>query len=307
MKRFIDKEIKLILKTFNFTNVIGLSRSTLATGTLLTLLFNPSSNFLYILKNGDYASPILAENSLRNQINFFLLFGNEYLTLMKYFACLLLILVISGFYPRITSFFHWWITWSFMLFSSAIDGGDQLANNISLLFIFVCLFDNRKNHWQTKSYSNQTNKISGFFFIQIIKLQAALVYFHASIGKLPVTEWANGTAVYYWFNNAAFGLPNYLKYPFDFILTDSFGVALISYGTIIFEIILFLCLTMPLKYRRKIFLPALLFHFSIIVVHGIFSFFFSMASLLIIYLLNYNTNINFKHIVKWRNKTIYLP
>lgn len=290
----LDTELTRIANDFAFTNVIGLSRSILAIGTLLTLLNNPVSNFFYRLTNGDPSSPILLENSIRNKVNLFLILGFDYVWIMKIFAILVLLLVISGYYPKISSVFHWWVAWSFMSFSSAIDGGDQIANNLSLLFIPICFLDNRKNHWDIPKENSILRRFSGFYFIQIIRLQVALIYFHASVGKLPVIEWAEGTAVYYWFNNGAFGLPGYLHTILDPLLSNSFFVMCFSYGTIIFELVLFLCFTMPIKYRKQFFLLAIIFHGSIIFFHGIFSFFFSMAACLIIFLKDYNHPIKFK-------------
>jgi antimicrobial peptide system SdpB family protein len=288
----LDLQLINISSNFNFSNVIGLSRSILALGTLLTLVANPISNFLYINKTGNLASPMLLENTIKNKINFFMLFGAEYAYLMKYFAIIILFFVISGFYIKISSVLHWWIVWSFMMFSSAIDGGDQITNNLAMFFIPICFLDKRKNHWEKPKQNGLIQNFSGLFIIQLIRFQVAIIYFHASIGKFNVTEWADGTAIYYWLNNSAFGMPRFFHSFMDSVLSNSFLVVFLTYGTIIFELMLFLALTMQIRYRKYLITPALTFHFFIIIYHGIFSFFFAMMSALLIYLYDYNKNIN---------------
>lgn len=296
----LNEKINKIITEFQFTNVLGLSRSILAFGTLLTLCFNPVSNLLYILDDGSQLDSVLPKTDFINSINFFLLLGEEYAFIMRYVGIVILIFVIIGIYPKITSILHWWVAWSFMMFSSAIDGGDQIANNISFIFIFICWLDNRNNHWETLKIDNfSLRKISGYYFIQLIRLQTAIIYFHASVGKFPIQEWVEGTAVYYWFNNAVFGMPYYIKVILNPILTNDIGVALLTYGTLLFELVLFLCFVMPKQYRKYFFIPAVIFHFLIILVHGIFSFFFSMLSILIIFLLDYSSTLNLQ---LWKNK-----
>gem|GEM_PF-5738772 len=65
-----------------------------------------------------------------------------------------------------------------------------------------------------------------------------------------------------------------------------FFAFIINWSVIIFELTLFGAFFMPPKRRVFLLLPALCFHFLILVLHGLVSFFFSAAGLLIIYLYN---------------------
>jgi hypothetical protein len=76
--------------------------------------------------------------------------------------------------------------------------------------------DPRKNHWHTNSMdlketSAPERYLIANFFHFLIRLQVAFIYFHAAVGKMPISDWANGTAVYYWFNNPTFGMCNWMK------------------------------------------------------------------------------------------------
>lgn len=288
------------IKTFStekspYTNVVGVSRSLIALGTLLTLLTN-SINTIFVRKISDvYVIPLM-QDEFSSKINFFFLFGNENTVFMKWFAIASLILVISGYYQKISSLLHWWISFSFLHSSTIIDGGDQIASILTLLLIPICFFDNRKNHWDSKKTENRMTNLISICFLYIIRIQVAIIYLHASIGKFSHIEWADGTALYYWLNQSFFGLPSYLTF-LNYFLENHLFVTILTYGVLIFELMLFLGLFATIRYRKKILLAGLLFHFSIILFHGIFSFFFSISAALILYLYPTYENLDIKHFV----------
>lgn len=275
------------IRTFSYnqspyTNVVGLSRSLIALGTLLTLLFN-SVDTIFIRKiSNKFIIPPL-HSDFANTINFFYLFGKNDLTLAKWGAIVILCIVISGYFQKTTSILHWWISFSFLHSASIIDGGDQIASIITLLLIPICFLDNRDNHWGLKKETQKLTNLISISFIILIQIQASIIYLHASVGKFSHPEWANGTAVYYWFNHSNFGMPDYL-FIFNNLLTNPFFVTGITYGVLILELLLFLALFSNKKYKIVMLYIALLFHFFIIIFHGIFSFFFSISAVLILYL-----------------------
>ena len=276
------KDISILL--FPYTNTVGLARSLVALGTLLTLVFNSLDILFHKTIEGQILNPLLNPLAPINKYNFFTLFGFEYVVYMKLLAIIFLILTISGYLIKITSILHWWISISFLYFSSIIDGGDQIAAILSFLLIPICLTDPRENHWNNiKSYPSPINLI-GIFFVWIIRIQVAIIYYHASLGKFFVTEWVNGTAIYYWFNHSVFGMPITISIIMNKLLSNYFIVSFITYASIVLEMLLFLGLTASLRYRKRILFFAIMFHFLIIIYHGIFSFFFSICAALILYL-----------------------
>lgn len=285
---------ELAFKSFPYTDVLGLSRSVIALGTLLTLLTNTSSILMQKTDAGEYLNPLINPIADINKFNFFLLFGVDQFDIMRYLAILLLLLVISGYFIKITSIFHWWISISFFLSSSVIDGGDQIASILSFLLIPICLTDGRKNHWDNIDPYSKPRNIIGIVAVNLIRLQIAVIYFHAAVGKFDIPEWRNGTALYYWLNHSFFGMPEYLADSMNYMISNKWVVSILTYSVLIGEIILFLCLTASKKLRKIIFPFAILFHFLIIIYHGIFSFFFSIAGGLIIYLIPINSSLNLK-------------
>lgn len=278
---------QLALLKYPYTNVLGLSRSLLALGLFLTLLFTPIEYIVTSLTDGTLLNPLLNPRIPLNNYNFFLLFGLEQAGTMKIVAMAVLLLVISGYFPQLTCWLHWWVALSFMLCSSAIDGGDQIHANLALLLIPLCLTDPRRNHWHNPDLRRKSPlNFIGIFSVWMVRLQMAVIYFHASVGKYEVPEWSNGTAIYYWFYHSVFGMPKYLEpitLPF---LQNSFLVAALTYSVLVFEIVLAAALLMAPKKRRILLVFAISFHFFIVLYHGIFSFFFSVAAGLIIYLGN---------------------
>ena len=291
---FEDKLRQISLTNYN-TSLLGLSRSLLAVGTLLTLLINPTENFIYELQDGVYLNPLLSTVTGFNKYNFFLLLGFENIFIMKILAIILLLLVVSGYYIKLSSIFHWWICVSFIMFSSAIDGGDQIANNLTFLLVPICLFDKRLNHWhKSKSLLESNLNFIPITFALLIRLQMAVIYFHSATGKFNVPEWSNGTAIYYWLNHTVFGMPYLLEGITNELLENKFIVVTLTYCSMILELILFLSLGMNYSKRKYLFIPAIIFHFLIVVYHGIFSFFFSMAAGLIFLLLDASKNLKIK-------------
>lgn len=299
-----------------WTNVYGLARSLLAFGTLATLLVHDADFLFRPLGIEQYET---GNNIYLLRWSLFTMLSGENLELARWLSIVLLLFVISGWQPRITGPLHWWVSFSFASSCVIVDGGDQVTAILTLLLLPICLTDGRKWHWQqspVKVLSNTRNKTSGFIAtssLWVIKLQVAVIYFIAATAKLSVPEWSNGTALYYWFLHPIFGFSEWLQPLFLGILVQPIGVTLLTWGVLILEIILFAGFFMAVKHRKKLLVIGLLFHFGIVVVHGLFSFFFAMSAALILYLWplhqSFKIPLHFKKVVKVvvNNVELYLP
>jgi antimicrobial peptide system SdpB family protein len=263
-----------------YTNIPGLARSMLALSTLTTLLCNDWS----LLFPEHYEKSIVV-TSVLDKANLFHLAGYANLDIALWFSVAVLGAVISGILPQVTCFFHFWVTFSFFRYCPIVEGGDQIASIVSMLLIPVMVFDNRSNHWhKPKSRQRSLINIWGNMTILFIQVQVAVVYFHAFAGKLVVEEWINGTATYYWFTHNIFGFSSLLQSPGEMLMKSSFIVTSTTWGTLLLEILLFAALFMSERRRLYLLYAGIFFHFGIVVVHGLLSFFFSMTACLIIYL-----------------------
>ena len=279
---FIDRFSKKTI--YNY--YLGVSRTLFALGTFLTLVFVDEK---VMFKSGlrphwnNQIVPI-------NPYNIFEIVPDAYTTLTKWIICGVLLIIASGWRPRITCIIHWYISACFLNAALDIEGGDQITSNATLLLIPILLLDNRKWHWQIPALpradtrTKVKNIISNSIFY-LLKLQVCIIYFHSAIGKLNVGQWINGTAPYYWFNHPVFGMNNWLKPILNPILTNGYAAFIISWSIIIFELLMASSIFIQKKYYKKLFLVAIFFHFFIIIIHGLVSFFFAMAGLLSIYLL----------------------
>lgn len=281
-------------KSYPWTNVYGVARSLLATGTLLTLLVNPFESLFY---STSVTRPIYVTGDYLTSINYFKIFDPLTSDLSKPLALFLLILVIIGWRPRITGLLHLWISWSFMITCGIIDGGDQITSILSLLILPICLSDSRKWHWSRVNLDtirfNQYSQIAILSLLVMIRIQVCVIYFHSVVAKFKVPDWINGTAVWYWFKDPGFGLNHYQTLMLNPILRSPIGIIVLTWGAVLFELLLALALFLEKTKRKYLLLPGIMFHFAILFCHGLFSFFFAMAAALILYLRPVNDEFSF--------------
>jgi antimicrobial peptide system SdpB family protein len=271
-----------------WSNVYGVARSLIALGTLITLLLHDGVTLFRPL-GVSIASQASDDFLVRWSI--FSLLGDARVELARWICIVVLLLVVAGWRPRWTALPHWWIAWSFAGSSLVVNGGEQVATVLTFLLLPVALTDPRRWHWSP--WVPPAHGLTAQWHMQhvtagtgalLIRIQVALIYFEAAVTKLSVEEWKNGTAVYYWFTNPGFGMPDWLAPVVMPVLTHEIGVTLATWGAVAIEVTLFLALTMSQPWRRVLLPIGVLFHLSIAVVHGLGIFFLSMAGALVLYL-----------------------
>ncbi len=284
-----------------FTNVYGFGRTALAFGTLITLLFNGKQILFpaHLFNKVEFGHFV-------EEINLFFLLGYENLFIARIIGIVILILVISGYRPRITGILHWWVSFSFFQAAVIVDGGDQATAVLTLLLIPITLLDSRKNHWSKSNNVSKYKNFIAYVMFLIIELQVAVIYLLAGIEKpFKVTEWVDGTAVYYWLNHNIFGTSEFLLSILNPLMNSSFFVSAMTWGTIIFELSLFGIFFMDREKRSKFLKFAILFHFTIILFHGLMSFFFAMLGALVLYLIKKDSHLNLNLNRKLYDKLLY--
>lgn len=281
LKKIADKAI-----SFQWTNKYGVARSLLAVGLFLTLFLNKIELLIYPIGKAE-AIQLSKSSPILHDVNLFNLLNNN-LELASWIALFILFLVIIGWRPRITCILHWWVTYSFATTAIVQDGGDQVAQILTMMLIPICLTDPRKWHWSNLKIQHGLQQklfsILAWSTLLVIQLQVAVVYFHAAIAKLSVEEWANGTSMFYWIQNPIFGVGEGLGQIVFPLFANAAVVTFLTWGAIIFEIILFMAIVMKPETKRVLMVLGLGFHFTIIIFFGLVSFFFSMAAALILYL-----------------------
>jgi antimicrobial peptide system SdpB family protein len=299
IKHTLLNKIDSLLTSNPWTNVYGVARSLLAFGTLITLLANHSSILFNTVGSGsinhDWQSTVGLFNILKDQLE-----------LARFLAMGVLLLVISGWRPRITGILHAYVSYSFFISCPIIDGGDHITSLLSFLLLPICLTDSRKWHWSspknisTLSATSQIAVLFAWGTFLLIRLQACFVYFQAGEAKMQVNDWTNGTAVYYWATNHYHGVADWIKPLTISLLSNTYIVMGLTWGVIVFELLLASAIVMPPTSRkRKLLLVAgMIFHLGIVSVHGLVSFFFAMSALLVLYLRPANVQINLSAFTK---------
>lgn len=266
-----------------WSNVYGLARTILALGTALSLAVNPWSNF-FRPAAGVMDFPVCDGPRL---ISIFCVLRSR-LDLARLLAVAILLVVASGWRPRFTAIPHFWISYSFMSTAIGIDGGDQITSILTLLLLPIALTDRRRWHWSaSRSASDATDiyrRLVALSAFVVIRVQVAVVYFHAAVGKFAVAEWQDGTALYYWMTDPTVGVAPSILPLVRAITSRPVPVVVMTWGAILTELTIFMALVMPAFARKYVLLLGIAFHAAIGLAFGLISFSMAMIAALILYL-----------------------
>lgn len=280
---------KLIRRIENFnlyTPILGYIRTLLIFSTILVLSLNSTKTlFSYIqfdLNCTDNLVPSAYCLIPSSTISF---------EILRFVMITVLLVAISGYFPKITSILHWYICYSIQSSAITVDGGDQIATVITFLLIPIMLFDNRKNHfYQKKNLDNNiVSKTIIFFFYNLIRLQICIIYLNAAIGRLKNHEWADGTAIYYFFKDPIFGVSE-LQYTLLSPVLESNLLILVTWSVTILELFLAANIIGNPTSRLYALVLGSLLHIGIILTIGIWSFSLVMISCLFLYLVPIEDN-----------------
>lgn len=282
-----------------FTNFIGLGRSLIALSTLFSLLFN-SREVLFFHK---MKINTLSSDNIFSKFSVFEIFGYQNVLYAQIISIIILLIVIIGIFPKITCLLHLWVQYSYVCSVTLVEGGDHLGQILCILLIPICLLDPRNNHWQKNPRSNEILNIIANITLAVIKIQICFVYLHSFVGKLKVAEWLDGTVLYYWFKHPIYGYPDYLNFIFYPFINNNILTPLLTWCVLLIEALLFMGLLAKNKYKYYLLRIGILFHFMIIIIHGLPNFFLVMASALVFYLGN-EKNFNLPNFITYK---IYIP
>lgn len=266
-----------------WTNVYGFARSLLAFATLLTLIASPT-NVLFVPAAGKPDYPQCSEAF--DRIGFFCLLPSTQLEVLRWAAIAILLLVASGYRPRITGVLHWWIAYSLAANATVVDGGDSVSSILTLLLVPVTLTDDRRWHWQAREAEparEAGRRLVALTLLWLIRLQVAGIYFHAGVAKLAVPEWVDGTVLYYIFGDPLFGPASWLS-PLASALTTSPLLPAAAWSVLLLEYLLGAALMASRSRRGQLLVLGVLFHLGIILLHGLMSFGLTMMAALILFL-----------------------
>lgn len=268
-----------------WTTTYPIARTLLASSLALTLALNSPDTLFVSRPLEGIPSGVQCQIGI-SELGLFCLAGGTALHFKQWLAVAVLVLAASGYRPRWLGVPHWWLTFSFQANAGVVDGGDQLAAILCLLLIPVTLLDGRRWHWSAKEMyaDSAAARFVAWWCYGLVRLQVAAVYFHAAMGKVQVTEWVDGTALYYWVLHPGFGAPAWLLPLVRPIVLSGPAVAVLTWGVVLLEFLLAAALLARDDYRFPLLVAGLLLHAGILIIHGLVSFSLVMFAALLLYL-----------------------
>lgn len=285
MLRIIGQYIRSWTQSNPWTNVYGVGRTLLALSGAAVLAVN-DTHVLFHPALGTPDPPVCTSMSTAS---LFCMLPDAYVELGRWIAVGILLVVASGWRPRVTGMLHWWVAYSFMSTGVLVTGGEAITALLTLLLVPITLTDPRRWHWSSlgKDAVESTSayaRVVAWGAWLLIRIQVAGVYFHSAVGKVTVEEWANGTALYYWLVDPAYGMPPWAEPLLLPLVTHAVGVTVLTWGVVLFEFFLFAGLVMDRRWRPYLLVLGILFHAGIAVLQGLLSFSVIMFGALIMYL-----------------------
>lgn len=263
----------------------GASRSILALGTFLTLIATPRQQLFF--RSPNYPRGVSCLEEARTLSLYCL--QDPYSGQIAYIISIVVLLtVMVGAMPWLTSILHFWVAWSFVKSVPVIDGGDQVAVALTGLFVIFHFGDLRSHHWKIRDdYSTQPAifRIIWWSALALFSIQGLVIYAHAFIGKLSVPEWSNGTSVWYWLNDPTFTPPQPIKFMLLQLSNSWIGTVLLNYGVLAVEALLAFAITFSSRNKMRMSVIGIMLHFIFAITFGLWSFMYSMICVLTMYLI----------------------
>lgn len=285
LTRIGESALRWAMNDFPFNRLVGVARSLLALNTLATLLANRSQHLF--VTTSEFGQPLLCGGS--RAIGLFCALGSGRLDLARVLSMLALLLVASGWRPRVTGIAHWYISFSFQANATVLDGGDQISALLCLLLLPLTLADRRTWHWQPspaldpERLGDALALVVARTSLAAVRVQVSVIYFLAAVGKLQVQEWINGTVLYYWFEDSRVGAAPWLRSSLDRLYEDGSVLAVSTWLVLLLEFALAAGIVMRRRYHPALLGSGILLHASILLVQGIASLSVTMIAALILY------------------------
>ena len=196
-------------------------------------------------------------------------------------ALMILGAVIAGLWPRWLCIPHWYVAFSMATRMVVLNGGDEIAQILTLLLIPACLGDNRWCHW-TRPDRPMLPVWHGSSFAAslLLRCQAAIVYFDAALSKLGFSAWRSGHAVPILLNDPQFGLPPQVRGIAERVLAPGAVGTAVTWSVLVIECSIGASMLLGVRARRTGLVLGVCLHVSIIIAMGLFSFGLSMVALL---------------------------
>ncbi|WP_226351960.1 sporulation-delaying protein SdpB family protein [Pseudonocardia sp. ICBG601] len=253
---------------------MGVARSALAVGQISVLALTPATHLFVPV--GDSGTILPCQDFLQT-LSAFCMFPNVGKQTVAWWLVALLAVVASGLYPRFTALLHVWVSLSVHTSVSLPDGGETVLQVCTLLIALAVANDRRRWHWSKKSCHADNAKISALHGISwagqvALTLQVAYVYLNSAVSKLKVSQWQDGTAIYYVTRMESFGVSGPTGEIFLWLTKQPTVSLALTWGVIIGETAIAILLVRRGNQPMAAFFLSCALHIGIIFLLGLVSF-----------------------------------
>lgn len=194
--------------------------------------------------------------------------GPRFFELFYGITLLVILMFVTGYLTRISSVSLWVLVVSWI---NPLSLGSNHADAIIRLLTFPCMVAGLAGHLQTavsidcflatrrrgNSHDAAPRPIPAWS-TRLFQVQLILIYFFSGWSKSQAPDWVNGVAMHYVVNQSIWA-----RFDLSWISLSPTFVGLLTYGTLLFELILFPVLVWPRATRIPALMAGLLFHFGI--------------------------------------------
>ncbi|MDP3949529.1 hypothetical protein [Microbacterium sp.] len=218
-------------------------------------------------------------------INMFCVVPGEYRWIPIGLSIVVLGWVIAGYLPQLSCVPHAYVAFCFGTAVTVPVGGDQVAQNLALLLVPVCVTWRGRWHWASDTSNTiGIRELVAWCAVALVMVQASVIYAVSFISKLAVTEWVDGTVIYYWFQDQIFGPAGWGGDVLRALSFQPIGTAVLTFGTLALEAGLAVAIFVRGRARAGLLIAGIAFHGAIALTMGLISFGLAMTALLLLYL-----------------------
>ncbi|SNR54259.1 sporulation-delaying protein SdpB family protein [Actinoplanes regularis] len=284
MRRLINAIVRMTRLPADFDprgRPLAFGRSLIAVAELSAIVFTPNDLLFMdatMSRNGARCSGIHAAG-------LWCITGisNDALTIGRLLAIGTLCLVASGFRPQWTCIPHWYVTFSFTSSIVPYDGGDRVAQVVTMLLVLICLGDTRRWHW-TPPVRPLTPRWQGISFavLATLRVQIVAIYLIAIISKLRDQAWQDGSALRILAANPSFGPHPLIGKAMQTALSWPWFSPMLTWSVITLQGAIVILICSGRRARSIALALGVIFHIGIVVILRLPSFGLVMIGLLLI-------------------------
>jgi antimicrobial peptide system SdpB family protein len=178
---------------------------------------------------------------------------------------------------------HWYVSFSFASAVPLSNGGDKIAQIVTLLLIPMCLGDDRRWHWQKVGRPlSPAWRGRAFAAHWCLRIQLCVVYVAAAISKLSDPLWRQGSALAIVSRLAHYGVTPSVRDALKPLLTSYWIVAVTGWAVICAQVVIAATLLGPRKIRMIALTLGVVLHLGIAFFMHLVSFGLIMIAVLVI-------------------------